>query len=136
MNLKQRFKSFFKTKNATDATVELTRMFILPFVAKWNSRAPLEHAIGAFFSERHRKFYHANAKKSFKMPGHVFIAGNRTIQRFGNRDVAKGQYMLIVLDNKDKTAKVQIKILDKEREFLLTLPELEYLKDLVELKEA
>lgn len=111
-------------------------MWLLPFMKLWNSRASVDDAVAAFFNEEHRKFYHGNAKRAFKLPGMYLKTGAVATRRFGARDVVKGQYMLIVVDKKDQTAKVEIEVAGKERCFLLSRAEFEYLQDQVEVREA
>lgn len=136
MRLKQKLKSYFKTKQSSDTAVELLRMFILPFMAVWNPRASVDDAVMEFFGVEDRKFYHANAKKAFKMPGKVLMAGNRPVPRFGARDVVLGQYMLLAVDRADQTTRVDINMVGKDRTFLLTRAELEYIKDHIEVREV
>lgn len=136
MRLKQKLKSYFKTRESSESAVELLRMFILPFLKVWSPLASVDDAVMAFFATADRKFYHANAKRVFKMPGSLMVAGNRPIARVGERGVAKGQYMLLAIDRKDQSARIDINMVGKERTFLLTRAELEYIKDQVEVKEA
>ncbi len=111
-------------------------MFILPFMKAWDPKASVDDAVAAFFAIEDRKFYHGNAKKSFKMPGQILIAGNRPVPRFGAREVTQGQYMLLAVDRRDQSARVDIRLTDKDRTFLLTRAELEYIKGNLEVKEA
>lgn len=134
--LKQKIKTFFKNKDTSDASVEFLRMWLMPFMKRWDPHAGVDDAIGAFFAVEHRKVYHGNAKRGFKLPGQYMKAGRVPTKRFGPRDVTKGQYMIIVVDKKDQTAKIDINLAGKERTFLLSRAELEFLKDQVEVKEA
>lgn len=134
--LKHKLKAFFKTRDTSEHGVELLRMFILPFKELWNSQARPDEVIEAFFATEHRKFYHGIAKRDFKMPGQVFMAGNRPVQRFGARDVLEGQKMLLAVDKKDQNARVDITLEGKYRTFLLTRAELEHLKSCIKVMEA
>lgn len=141
MNLKRKLKNFFvgqknSKQEASESAVELLRMFILPFMKAWNPRANVDDTLAAFFSLDDRKIYHGNAKKPFKMPGEYSITAARFGRKAPIRDVSKGQYMLIVADRKDMTAKIDIELLGKNRTFKLTRAELEYLKDRVEMREV
>lgn len=141
INPEARLAGFFKNKTATAAGVEFLRMFILPFLRAYQlpqnrKTLNLDEAIAAWFNIDKRTVIHANAKRAFKMPGEIALAGNKYSRRWdgvgaGARDVAKGQYMLIVIDSKAQTAKVDIELVGKERTFRLQRPEVEFLKDYV-----
>lgn len=139
MRLPQKIKSFFKLEDfgATDATVELMRMFILPFMRKWDPGASVDDTIGAFFNIDHRRIYHGNAKKAFRMPGQWMKTGAvGTYHHKLNNSIVKGQYMLIVVDRKDGTAKIDVEMLGKTRTYLLQRFEFETLKDWIEISET
>ncbi len=63
-------------------------------------------------------------------------AGNRPVIRStdGYRDVVKGQTMLIAIDRKDQTARIDVVMEGKDCTFKLSRAELEFIKDYVEIK--
>ncbi len=111
-------------------------MFILPFMKAWDPNASVDDAAMAFFAVNERKFYHGIAKRAFRMPGRLLLAGNRPTSRSSARAVVQGQYMLLAIDRVDQNARVDIRLGDKDLTFLLTRPELEYIKDQLEVKEV
>ncbi len=135
MNLKHKIKAYFKTRQSSDSAVELFRMFILPFMKAWNPEASVDDAVAAFFAVEKRKFYHANAKKSFRLPGVVARPHRKMSQSAPARFLAQGQYLLLAIDKQDQNARVDVTTMGKDRTFLLTRPELEYIKDYIEVKE-
>ncbi len=135
MRLKQKLKTFFKTREGSDTAVELLRMYILPFLKGWDPNASIDDAIGAFFGIEDKKFFNGIAKRNFKMPGEYMVPAARPTRKFKDRTVLKGQKMLIVIDRKDQTARVDIIINHKYLTFKLSRPEVEFLKDYVEIKE-
>lgn len=108
-------------------------MFILPFGASWDPRASVDDMVAEFFAVNSRRFYHGTAIKNFNMPGVYLHTNVKTTGLKGPRAVTKGQYMLIVVDQKDQQTKVQIELTGKEREYRLTRAETEFLKDCVEV---
>lgn len=128
----QRAKAFFKTKTASEYGVELLRMFILPFLKAWDPRASIDDAIAAFFAVGTREIFEGTALSDFKMPGEIALTGNLYAKRSGKRQVLKGQELLLVIDIKDQIASVQV----GEEMFRLRRPELEYLKDRVEIRKT
>jgi hypothetical protein len=133
-NPKQRLKSFFKTKTMSAHGVEFLRMFGIPFLRMWDPMASVDDALAAFFNVDKRTVIVARAKRAFRMPGAVALtAGGKWSNKARiNREVTKGQTMVIVMDLKDQTAKVDVDIEGKERTFRLLRPEVEFLKDQIE----
>lgn len=135
MRLKQKLKSFFKTKDASETAVELLRMFILPFMREWNPQASVDDAVAAFFAVNDRKFYSGKATKPFKLPGRVFKSGARAIMRHGPNDILLGQQLLIAVDRIEQEIRIDVRIDGKDKTFLLTKQEFEYIKNSIEVRE-
>ncbi len=134
MSIKQKVKSYFKTDKTSEVAAEVLQHFILPFAALWNVRASVDDAVMAFFAVDDRQTYEGTAKRGFKMPGEWQAAGSVFMKNAGNRDVPKGQRMWLVIDRKDQTAKVDIKLGGSFKTFRLTRPETEFLKDYVDVR--
>lgn len=136
MGLKEKLKGFFKTRDTSENAAEFLRMFIVPFIKAWSPEATIDDAISAFFAVDDRRFYHGKALQAFRMPGEVMICGNKVARRISDRRVVLGQYMLLAVDRRDQTARIDITIAGTYRTFRVTRPELEFIKDYVEIKEA
>lgn len=136
MRLKQKLKTFFKAETSSESAVELLRMFIIPFMKKWNPRASVDDALAAFFSLDDRKIVEAVAKRAFKMPGQYLLAGASGTYKHPYKEIKKGETMLIVVDRKDGTAKIDVIIDGKTRTFKLKRFEFESLKDWVDITDA
>ncbi len=136
MSLKFKLKSYFKTKDTSETAVEFMRMFLFPFMRSWNPDASVDQALEAFFGSKDRNFYSGTARRNFEMPGYYMKAGNRPVIRStdGYRDVVKGQTMLIAIDRKDQTARIDVVMEGKDCTFKLSRAELEFIKDYVEIK--
>lgn len=132
MRLKQKLKSYFKTRDSSDSAVEFLRMWLQPFIDLWSEVHPdstIDNAISAFFGEKDRRIYDAVAKADFRMPGGIMKCGNRYTIRVSNRQVRKGQNLILAVDKKDQEARVDVVIDGKYLTFKLTRAEMEYLKD-------
>lgn len=125
-SLRNRLRTFFKTKSSSDISVEILRKFILPFSAQFKGRSvAIDDVIGAFFAIDDRQFYTLKARRQFKMPGKFMMAGNRPAYGIGARQVQKNQLLLAVVDRKSLTAKIEL----NDQDFLLEKFELEAIKD-------
>lgn len=108
MAFKHKLKAFFKSRDASDAAVELLRNFILPFSRQFKGRnITVDDVLSAFFSLDNRKFVHLKAKHSFQMPGRYFVTSARAIYGVGPRAIRKGQKLLGVLDKKERTVRLE-----------------------------
>jgi hypothetical protein len=108
VSFKQKLKTFFKTKDASDAAVDILRHFILPFSRQFKGRnVVIDDVLSAFFALEDRRFVMLEAKHSFRLPGKYYVAGNKAIAGAGPRAIKKGQRFLAVLDRKDKTVKME-----------------------------
>ena len=132
---KRRIKEFFKNKTESDESVEILRMFILPFVSKYKGWGlSIDVIISAFFSSNTRHIFYARAKRNFRMPGAKWRkSGGYPIYGIGNREVAKGAVMLVVHDERDGQAKIEVKIQNETSHFLLSSPEFATVKDWIEV---
>lgn len=133
MRLKQKLKTFFKTKDSSEHGVELLRMWILPFMKFWDPKASVDDALAAFFATNERKFYHGKAVKDFRMPGLCALAGDRWSKQLKERQVKKGQYMLIAADRPTQTTRVDIMLEGKMQTMKLSRAQTEFLKDYVNI---
>lgn len=137
MSAKTRLKKFFGATEGSDAAVELLRMFILPFSRKYKGRhVAIDDVISDFFNVDTRKFYYATANDSFKMPGIYLTHGKHGIEGYGPRAVKKGQQFLMVIDKVTKQTRIESDFGDKYCSYMLTQPELETIKDYLDVKEA
>ncbi len=138
MSLKFKLKAYFKTRDTSEHAVEFVRMFILPFLRAWNPDASIEEAVEAFFGIKYRRFYSGVAKRNFEMPGYFMKAGNRPVVRSvpGTRGILKGQRMLLAVDRNDQSTRIDVVMNGKDCTFKLTRPELEFIKDYVDVKET
>lgn len=141
MKLTQAVKNYFKTlRYPTEHTVEFMQKFVMPYWRKWrefNPSGTVDEALADFFHLNDRKVYHANALKDFNMPGQwMKTAGVGTYHAKGPRAVKRGQYMLLVVDRVDGTAKVEIELAGKYRIFTLQRFEFETLKDWIDVSET
>lgn len=127
-HIKKKFKAFFKMKEATDSGIELLEKFILPF-SRQTRRLGVDDMLEAFFSLNDRVFLYAKANRDFKLPGKYMLAGNRPVYGLAPREIKKGKVFLIVLDRKDRTAKLEIVIKEVAHNFLLEIYEFETIKD-------
>lgn len=134
---KSRLKTFFKNKTMSAAGVEFLRFFLLPFLRKYNvpenkKTLNIDESIAAWFNTDKRTIVSATARKKFRMPGYMALAsGGKWTARVSNRWVESGQRMLLVIDTKDQTTKIDVVIDGKERLFKLSRAETEFLKDQV-----
>lgn len=136
MRLKQKLKTFFKTKDSSEHAVEFLRMFLIPFIKMWDQNASVDDAIAAFFSVNDRRFFHGTAMRDFKMPGLYAKAGDVWRKKLGARNVRKGQYMLVAADRKTQDARIDITIDGKYLTFKVTRAEFEFIKDYVHMAPA
>ncbi len=138
MSLKFKLKAYFKTKDTSEHAVEFMRMFILPFMKVWNPDASIDAAVEAFFGMNDRKFFYGVARRDFDMPGYYMKAGNRPVVRSmgGLRAIVKGQQMLLAVDRRDNTARIDVVMNGKDCTFKLSRAELEFIKDYVDVKET
>lgn len=127
-NVKQKFNSFFKTKEASDAGIELLQRFIIPF-ARGMKRNTVDDVLEAFFATETRGFFYAKANRDFKLPGKYYVAGNRPVYGLAPREIKKGKVMLIAVDRKDSQARIEIVNKEKSNNFLLEKFEFETIKD-------
>lgn len=127
-------KKFFGASGASESAVELLQMFILPFSRMWDSKASVDDALAAFFATEDRKIQSGRARINFLMPGLWMREGGMPKKRYKNRSVKAGTELLIVVDRKDQTAKIDVLVGGVEHTFLLTRGEFEYLKDKVVLR--
>ncbi len=127
----QRAKAFFKTSTASEHGVEMLKMFILPFLRGWDPSASVDDAIGAFFNIQTRKFYGVTAVRDFNIPGEVGLTATLYSKKCKERKIDKGQRMLLVVDSKEKSVKVQV----KEKMFRLRPPDYQFFKECVEIVE-
>lgn len=134
MSFKANFNRFFKTKGTTDEAIEFTRHFLVPF-AKAVKHGVVDDVIAAFFAVEDRKFFWAKASREFKMPGKYYIAGNRPVYGAGPRKIKKGQTLLIAVDRKEGTARVEATIGERDCNFLLEKFEFETIKDWINVIE-
>ncbi len=132
--LRHKLKSYFKTRDTSESAVELMRMFIFPFHRAWNPEASVDDAINAFFGSEQRKFFHGKAKRDFKIPGALYVTGTRTTIRVKEREIKEGQLLLLSIDKREQSARIEI--IEQRRIFLLSRAELEYVKNYIEVKEA
>lgn len=131
--LKKKFKDFFQTREATDETIEFTRMFIMPFASSLKKRGlSVDDVIGLFFSVEDRKFFYARANRDFKLPGALMVTGARGDKGQGPRSVRKGQKMLVVLDKKDGFAKIELKMNGEYLNYRLEQFEIKTIQDWIE----
>jgi hypothetical protein len=108
VSFKQKLKTFFKTKDTTDASVEILKQFILPFSKQFKGRnTTIDDVLESFFNTHTRRFAMLVAKRDFKLPGRYFVAGSKSIEGTGPRAVKKGQKLLVVIDKKERQAKIE-----------------------------
>lgn len=129
--VKTKFKKFFSTKQASDEGIELLKKFILPFTQELPQRGiGIDDVLTAFFGLNDRVFIYARAKRDFKIPGGLYIAGNRAVHTHGqNTVVKKDQVVLLALDRKDNICRLEVVIEGKELNFKLERHEFETIKD-------
>lgn len=132
---RRKFKAFFKSKEATESTVEFLKYFIIPFAKNWNPLASVDDAISVFFSIENRKFFLGTANTDFKMPGRLMIPANYPKPGYIPHWVKAGAKLIIAVDRIDNRAKIDVASGEEELTFILTRPEFEFLKDKVEIKE-
>ena len=133
MSLKQKLKSFFKAGESSDYAVELLRMFILPFARKYKGRGnTVDDVLSAFFALEARRFVMVRAKEKFRLPGKYYLAGNRPVYGLGPRNIIKGQKILMAMDRKDSTARLETMIDNHYHCFLLESFELKTIEDKLE----
>lgn len=131
LSLKNKIKSFFKTKDSTEASIDILEKFIIPFASMFRSNAGIheDEVIGEFFNVRNRHIHEVVAKRDFMMPGAMVIAGRRTRRGVGDRRVLEGQKMLVIIDKAENNAKVFYRSGPREVEYLLERYEIETIRD-------
>lgn len=131
LGLKNKIKSFFKTKDSTEASIDILEKFIIPFASMFQSRKEVheDEVIGEFFNIKNRHIHEVVTNRDFMMPGALVIAGRRVRRGIGDRRVLEGQKMLLIVDKIDNNAKVLYKQGSKEVEYLLERYEIETIKD-------
>ena len=135
-NLKRKLSKYFQTKQTSETAVKLMEMFILPFLKYWNPLASVDDAVMAFFAAEDRMICYGTAKRGFRMPGEVALAGAKYSKMAKERDVKRGQKMLVVFDRIDQTAKVDINLNGKDYTFRLLKAEVDLFNEVVDLVEA
>lgn len=134
---RQKFKSVFQTGGSNEA-IELLEKFILPFTKALPIVSSLDEAVLGFFAVHRREFFFARAVRDFNLPGKGYIAGNRPVYGVYPRRIKKGQKLLIAVDKKEGTARVEVRTASKDgegemRNFLLEKFEFETIKDWIEV---
>jgi hypothetical protein len=117
--------------------VEFLKLFLMPFLRSYDPGMNLDDAVAAWFNLDKRTMVEAEAKRAFRMPGYVALAaGGKWSARAPHREIVKGQKMLMVIDSKDQTTKVDVVIEKKDYTFRLTRAETVFLKDQVNWRQV
>lgn len=126
----RRVKEFFKNEDETEASVEFVHMFLAPFAKEYYTWGEsVDDIIAAFFNTSTRRIFNAKAIRGFQMPGGEWRTnGGYPIVGTPKRRVEAGDWLLVVEDTKDGTAKIEW----NERNFLLSAPEWTTIKDWLE----
>jgi hypothetical protein len=124
--IKTRVRDFFKSKFDSDASVEFLRMFLMPFAAQCQGRGlSVDRVLELFFHTETRDIFHAKAFNSFQLPGRQLWGSPPTP---AERSIARGQILLVVLDEKSRTAKIEIVHKRNPKNFILEHYEYEAIK--------
>jgi len=111
-------------------------MFLLPFAKKFRGRgADVTDVVEHFMNVDTREMFYAKAKHRFKMPGGWCINGGRPMRGVGPRWVTKGQAMLVIVDTKLQTAKIEVKINNEFQNFYLESYEFKAITDYLDIVE-
>lgn len=135
---KRRIKEYFKNKTESDESVEFLRMFILPFVSKYQGWGhSIDEIISSFFNAETRKIYSAKALRAFKMPGAMWRnSGGKPLYGIGVRQIERGQMMIVVEDLKDGSAKIELVGPGETKIFNLASFEFSAIKEALEKTDA
>lgn len=131
---KTKLKQFFKAEEGSEFAVELLEHWILPF-SRGMKKYSVDDVIATFFAMEDRKFFYVRAHRNFNLPGKFYVAGNRPVYGLGDRKIIKGQVMLVAVDRKEGTARVEVGGPDAERNFLLERFEFDTIKDWLDVLE-
>ena len=134
-SLRTKFKRFFSSNGGSDEGLEIVQKFLLPFtraLPKWSMS--IDDVLKAFFALDNREFFYVRAKRKFRLPGNLLIAGNRVSPgEFAKPTIEKGQVLLLALDRIEGTARVAFFKDEKEMNYRLFRFEIEAIKDLLEV---
>lgn len=90
----------FKNK-PTQAAIDFLKLFIKPILKAQvdrNEEPTVGAALSLFFGEGQRDVFSVSVKEPFILPGHYLAAGNKVLPGVGEKQLVKGERLLISLD--------------------------------------